>query len=95
MRQELVEKKAELEMVSANIQAVSIPEEYSASVKYDMQTMIGVMDEDVPNPQMLNHLAKKFISKVFIQRETKQLYMTLQLRMDQEVLLDKTVVAEL
>lgn len=95
MRQELVEKRAELEMVSANIQAVSIPEEYIVSAKYDMQTMIGLLDEDVPNPQMLNHLAKKFISKMFIQRETKQLYMTMQLRKDEEVLFHKTIVAEI
>lgn len=94
MKQELVEKKAELDVASANIQSVSVPEEYIASAKYDMQTMIGLLDAEVSNPQMLNQLATKFVSKVFIQRETKKLYLTVQFRTEDKVVYEKTLVLE-
>lgn len=94
MQQELTEKKRELEVLSSSLQGVAVPEEYIAFAKYDMQTMIGLLDAEVPNPQMLNQLAMKFVSKVFIQRETKKLYLTIQLQIDGDVLFEKTVVVE-
>lgn len=51
--------------------------------------MIGLLDSEVLNPQVLNQLALKFVSKVYIQRETKQLYMMIQFHMDDEVVLEK------
>ncbi|QNK57439.1 recombinase family protein [Paenibacillus sp. PAMC21692] len=95
MQQELTEKQQELDMLSSSLQGVSVPEEYIASAQYDMQTMIGLLDAEVPNPQMLNQLAAKFVSKVFIQRETKRLYLTVQMRVKDEILLDKTIVSEI
>jgi len=93
MQQEIAEKMQELDGLSSSLQGFSMPEEFISSVKYDMQTMIGLLDAEVPNPQVLNQLALKFVSKVFIQRETKQLYMTLQFRMNDEVVLEKVIVA--
>ena len=81
-------------MVSANIQSVSVSEEYIASTNYDVQTLIGLLDAEVSNPQMLNQLATKFISKVFIQRESKRLLLTVQMQTEGTVLLEKTIVAE-
>lgn len=95
MQQELTEKQQELEVVSSSLKGVSVPEEYIASAKYDMLTMIGLLDAEVPNPQMLNQLAAKFVSKVFVQRETKRLFLKVQMRMKDETMLDKTIVAEI
>ncbi|MBW7477704.1 hypothetical protein K0T92_23605 [Paenibacillus oenotherae] len=95
MQQELAAKKRELVVLSLSLLNLSVPEEYIASGKYNMQTMIGLLDAEVPNPQMLNQLAMKFVLKVFIQRETKRLFLTVQLRMRDEILFDKTRVAEL
>jgi hypothetical protein len=78
-------KKQELDELSSSLQGVLVPEEYNASAKYDKQTMIGLLDAEVPNPQMLNQLAMKFVSKVFIQRETKRLFLTVQMRMKDKV----------
>lgn len=82
-------------MLSSSLQGVSVPEEYIASAKYDMQTMIGLLDEEVPNPQMLNQLAAKFVSKVFIQRETKRLYLTVQFNQGDNNFYEKHITTEL
>ncbi|PRX72990.1 hypothetical protein B0G52_10481 [Cohnella sp. SGD-V74] len=95
MQQELMEKIQELDVLSSSLQGLSVPEEYIASVKYDMQTMIGLLDAEVPNPQLLNQLAAKFVSKVFIQRESKRLFLTVQMRKKDEVLFDRTILPEL
>jgi len=52
------------------------------------------LDAEIANPQMLNQLAGKFISKVFIQRETKHLFLTVQMQKDEDVLLEKTILVE-
>ncbi|MDO3411492.1 recombinase family protein [Saccharibacillus sp. CPCC 101409] len=53
MQAELSEKTTEYDAVKETVGDVVIPEEYIASVKYDMQTLIGLLDAEVPNPQML------------------------------------------
>jgi hypothetical protein len=70
-----------------------IPEEFTAAVKYDIQTMIALLDEETPNPQLLHTLAGKFISNLFIQRETRKMYLTIQFRNDDMILYEKTIVA--
>jgi len=94
MQQEITKKTLELDVLSSSLQGVSMPEEYIASLKYDMQTMIGLLDAEVSNPQMLNQLAAKFISNVYIQRETKRLYVTVQMKNAKQVLYQKMVVVD-
>ncbi|MFD1773884.1 hypothetical protein [Paenibacillus rhizophilus] len=50
MQTELTEKKAEHETLSAGLHEIDVPEEYSTSVKYDIQTLIGLLDAEVQNP---------------------------------------------
>lgn len=94
MNQELQMKMAEYEALAQGITAVDIPEEYIASVKYDIQTFISLLDDEVANPQMLHQLAGKFISKLFIQRETKKMYLTIRFNFDEVEVYEKTIVAE-
>lgn len=93
MNRELEMKLAELDTLVQSITVIDVSEEYIASVKYDIHTFINLMDDEVANPQMLHQLAGKFISKLFIQRETKQMYMFMQLRADDDVLLEKSILA--
>lgn len=94
MNEELSEKTLEHSTISNNIEEVNVPEAFIASVKYDIQTLIGLLDSEVPNPQMLHQLAGKFISKMFIQRETKKVYMTIQFKSNDVILYEKTLIAE-
>ena len=94
MNQELQMKIAEYEDLVQGITTVDVPEEYIASVKYDIQTFISLLDDEVPNPQMLHQLAGKFISKLFIQRETKKMYLTIRFNFNDVEVYEKTIVAE-
>lgn len=97
MQQELAEKKNEYSTISLNTQGVLIPEEYITSAKYDMQTLIGLLDAEVSNPRILHQLASNFIAKVIIQRESKKLYLTVQFKQfkaEDDVLYEKTIVTE-
>lgn len=87
-------KVAEYEALAQGITAVDLPDEYIASVKYDIQTFISLLDDEVTNPQMLHQLAGKFISKLFIQRETKKLFLTIRFNYGGIEVYEKTVVAE-
>ncbi|WP_235946371.1 hypothetical protein [Saccharibacillus alkalitolerans] len=73
---------------------VVIPEEYITSVKYDMQTLIGLLDAEVPNPQMLNQWVGKFVSEVKVQRETKRFFIDIELVMKTKILFRKNLVSE-
>jgi hypothetical protein len=93
MNQELAEKTAEHSKLSLHLEPLHVSEEFIAAVKYDIQTMIALLDADAPNPQMLHTLAGKFITNLFIQRETRKLYLTIQFRNDDMILYEKTIVA--
>lgn len=95
MKTELMEKKAEHAVLSAGLHEVDVPEEYIASVKYDIQTLIGLLDAEVQNPQILHQIVSKFVSKVVVQRETKNVYATVQFKHADEVLYEKNIVAEM
>jgi len=94
MNQELQMKTKDYEILSQGVKEINVPDEYVASVKYDIQTFISLLDEEVPNPQMLHQLAGKFISKLFIQRETKKLYLTIQFKIEGVEVYEKTIVAD-
>lgn len=95
MQTELTDKKAEYEALSIGLYEVNVPEEFIASVKYDIQTLIGLQDAEVQNPQMLNQLIGKFVSQVQVTRETKQVHLMVQFANTDEVLYEKYIVTEL
>jgi hypothetical protein len=76
------------------VKVVDVPEEYIAAAKYDIQTFISLLDNEVANPQMLHQLAGKFISKLLIQRETKKMYLTIRFSFEGNEVYEKTIVAE-
>ncbi|EBD8094913.1 recombinase family protein, partial [Salmonella enterica] len=92
MRTELTDKRVEYEALSIGLHEVDVPEEFIASVKYDIQTLIGLLDDEVQNLQMLHQLVSKFVSKVVVQREVKKLYITIQLNANQNVMYEKFLV---
>ncbi|QUL55197.1 hypothetical protein KDC22_00965 [Paenibacillus tritici] len=95
MKMELMEKKSEHVALSAGLREVDVPEEYSASAKYDIQTLIGLLDAELQNPQMLHQIVNKFVSRVVVQRETKNVYVTVQFVNADEVLYEKKIVVGL
>jgi site-specific DNA recombinase len=94
MKQEQSDKANELARLSSEIDELSLPEAYIASTKYDIQTLISLLDEDVPNQQLLHSMAGKFISRMFIQRETERLHMTITFNNEGKVLYEKTLIAD-
>jgi len=94
MKQELAYKQNEYSALSGSIKSLSIPEQYIDSVKYDIQTLIGLLDSETSNPENIHHLVSKYVSKVFIHRETKVIHIVIQFKSGDTILYEKTVVAE-
>ncbi|MNW41899.1 hypothetical protein D3C74_190540 [compost metagenome] len=92
MQTELKDKKTKYETLSIGLHKVDVPEEFIASVKYDIQTLVGLLDVEVQNPQMLHSLIGKFVSQIRVMRETKQMYITVQFTNVDEVLYEKNIV---
>jgi site-specific DNA recombinase len=65
-----------------------------AAIKYDIQTFLGLLDQEVPNPQLLHTIASKYISKLFINRDSGKVYLTIQLTQNGTLLYEKTMVSE-
>jgi hypothetical protein len=91
---ELKEKQHNLTALSASATEFNVPIAFLASVKYDIQTLIGLLDQDSPNRQLLHTLSARFISNLHIQRETERLHLTVQFKYDEKVVYEKTLVAE-
>lgn len=91
MQTELTDKKAEHEALSIGLYEVNLPEEFIASVRYDIQTLIGLLDAEVQNPQMLHSLIGKFVSQVRVMRETKQVHITVQFANADRTLCEKNI----
>ncbi|GED54780.1 hypothetical protein M4D70_17270 [Brevibacillus borstelensis] len=94
MRQELLEKDTEYSTLSATLNSVTIPDYYIDSVKYDMKTLISLLDNEDSSPQMIYQVASKYLSRVVIQRETKVMHMILQFKTGDITLYEKTLVAD-
>lgn len=95
MQTELMSKKEEHKALSISLNEVDIPEEFITSVKYDIQTLITLLDAEVQNPQILHSLIGKFVSQVRVMREKKQVHITVQFASGDEVLYEKNIVVEL
>lgn len=94
MQEELREKTEGHLRITANWSEFNVPEESIAAMKYDIQALLSLLDQDVPNPQLLHSIASKYISKLFINRDTGKLYLTLQITHDDKLLYEKTLVSE-
>lgn len=94
MQAELSGKTTEHEVVKEMIGDIAIPEEYIASVKYDMQTLIGLLDAEVPSPQTLNQWVGKFVSEVRVERVKKRFFISIELMTETQTLFKKNLVGE-
>ncbi|TBL69781.1 recombinase family protein [Paenibacillus thalictri] len=94
MNQELADKHIEREVLASQVEHVNLPENYVTSVKYDIQTLIGLLDADVQNPALLHPIVGKYVSTVYIQRETGKLFLTIQFKVSDIVLYEKILVTE-
>ncbi|MNW49764.1 hypothetical protein D3C74_271940 [compost metagenome] len=95
MQKELTDKKAEHEVLSIGLYEVDVTEEFITSVKYDIQTLIALMDAEVQNPQMLHPLIGRFVSQARVMRETKQVHITVYFAIGDEGLYEKHIVTEM
>jgi site-specific DNA recombinase len=94
MQKELQSNTGELIQLTSGWEDFSVPEEEIAAIKYDLQAFLGLLDQEVPNVQLLQSIASKYISRLFIDRDTKKLYMTLQFNHNEKVVYEKTIVCE-
>lgn len=94
MQSELHHKQNSLIMLSETIKDINVPEAFLNSIRYDIQTLIGLFDQDIPSPQLLHILVTKFISNLYIQRETTRLYLVIQFKHEEVILFEKTLVSE-
>ena len=94
MHVELKEKEAEYAHKKNLYQELTLPETAIESIKHDIRNLINLLNEEVPNPQLLNEYVGKFVSSVMIQRETKMVQITMHLKYGEQVLYQKMIVAE-
>lgn len=94
MQAELEEKQKELAAFSANYMDYKPSEEFIAATKYDIQTFLGLLEQDVSNVQLLHSIAGNYISSLFINRSTKKLYLTIQITHGNQVVYEKNIVHE-
>ncbi|GGH68719.1 integrase [Paenibacillus silvae] len=94
MQNELREKSESYLRLTSNWSEFHVPKEYVAGIRYDIHSFISLLDQEVPNPQLLHALASKYISKLYINRDTKKIYLSLQLTMNDKLMYEKTMVSE-
>ncbi|MBR8661809.1 recombinase family protein [Brevibacillus sp. NL20B1] len=94
MQAELKEKEAEYAHKKNLYQELILPETAIDSIKHDIRNLINLLNEEVPNPQLLNEYFGKFVSSVIIQRETKMVQITMNLKYGEQVLYQKMIVAD-
>lgn len=94
MQNELKDKTEAYSRLTANWSEFHVSEDYIAAIKYDIQTFLSFLDQEAPNPQLLHSIASKYISKLFINRDTRKVYLTFQLTQDEKLLYEKTMVSE-
>ncbi|PRX72989.1 recombinase-like zinc beta ribbon protein [Cohnella sp. SGD-V74] len=94
MRGELEEKLAEYEKLSELSPQIDIAPEYIQTVLNDIKQMISMLDDENPNPQLMNEYVRKFVSNVSIDRDTKMVHIKVKIQIEECKLFEKTVVAE-
>ncbi|MEK4205015.1 MULTISPECIES: recombinase family protein [Paenibacillus] len=95
MSSELTEKRREhADHQSAN-QAFNISQESLQTLQQDIKTMIALLDEETPSPQLMNEWVKKFVSNVTVRRESKLIHITIQLNYREQKLYQKEMLINL
>jgi site-specific DNA recombinase len=94
MEAELLEKESEHAIVSSEYKPLHIEHTQLQLIQHEMKTMIGLLDDEVPNPELLNQHVSKYISRVIVQRETKTVVITSQIKYNDILLYQKTIVAD-
>lgn len=95
MKVELDEKTKDLSQLKNIIQEENIPNSSIDTMKYDIQTIISLIESDVSDPQLLNQILLKYVSSILVQRETKIVHIILQITSGEAILFEKTVVVNL
>lgn len=94
MQTDLSHKTEEHARLSANWVKFNMSEEVIAAIRYDIQTFLGLLDQEIMNPQLLHTMARKYISKLTVNRDTGNLYLTIQIAGEEAVLYEKTMVSD-
>ncbi|WP_256972756.1 recombinase family protein [Saccharibacillus sp. O23] len=71
LKGEFVVKQAELEKIRDAYSELDLSEETLKSLMHDIRVMIGMLDDEIQNPQLMNEYVKKFVSEVTVHREKK------------------------
>lgn len=94
LKGELVVKQSELDKIKESYSELDLSEETLKSLMHDIRVMIGMLDDEVQNPQLMNEYVKKFVSEITVHRETKQVHVTLELREQEKILYQKINVSQ-
>ncbi|MGG2197856.1 recombinase family protein [Paenibacillus validus] len=94
MKQERQSKKSELTLSQQSKSTAMIDEHFIISLKERITSLISLLENDSPNPQSLHETVHKFIPQVTIHRESKVVHIMFQIKNDENVLYQKTLVAE-
>jgi len=92
MQGELEEKRAEYEKLSELFPQIDIAPEYIQTVLNDIKQIISMLDDENPNPQLMNEYVRKFVSNVSVDRDTKIVQLTMQLKSEGIVIYEKKIV---
>lgn len=94
LKGELVVKQTELDKIKESYSELDLSEETLKSLVHDIRVMIGMLDDEVQNPQLMNEYVKKFVSEVTLHRETKQVHVTVELREQEKILYRKVNITQ-
>ncbi|MFE4714777.1 hypothetical protein ACFRAM_28440 [Paenibacillus sp. NPDC056722] len=64
------------------------------SITNDIRVMIGMLDDEMQNPQLMNDYIRKFVSRINVHREMKRVHITVQLGNREQILYQKMVVVD-
>lgn len=95
MKAELTDKEKELTILNSSILQNNVPDSYIDTVRYDIQTILVLMESEVFDPQLLNQVLTKYVANVFVQRGTKIIHIKLQFKSEEAILFDKTIAVQL
>jgi site-specific DNA recombinase len=89
----LTEKRREhADHQSAN-QAFSVSQESLQTLQQDIKTMIALLDEEAPSPQVMNEWVKKFVLNVTVMRESRIIDIEVNMRMKNKTMYRKNLTS--
>lgn len=94
MKVELHEKESEHLINSNFYKPISIESTEYQFIQNELKQMIMLLDEEVPNPELLNQVIGKYISRIIVQRETKTVHISFHIKQNEVMLYQKTISAD-